>query len=79
MWLFKFRAQASTVADLEGGPGGPPPPPLFAENLPSNVSKTQDLRPKIRDFIAISGGGGGGGAHVKYSGGMTNVSIPRHS
>ena len=31
--------------------------PLFAENLPSNFSKTQDLRPKIRYFIAISGGG----------------------
>jgi hypothetical protein len=39
-----------TVADLEGGPRGPGPP-LFAQNLPSNVSKTQNLRPKIRYFF----------------------------
>jgi hypothetical protein len=31
------------VADLEGGS----PSPLFARNLPSNVDKTQDFRPKI--------------------------------
>jgi hypothetical protein len=42
------------VADLEGRPGDPPYL-LFARNLPSNVSKTQDLRPKIRDFFAIWG------------------------
>ena len=26
---------------------------LFAPNLPSNISKTQDLIPKINDFLAI--------------------------
>jgi hypothetical protein len=40
-----------TVADLEEGPA-----PFFAQNLPSNVSKTQDLRPKIDEVFAISGG-----------------------
>ena len=39
---------ANTVADLEA-------PPLFAENLPSNVSKTQDFRPKIHKNFAIAG------------------------
>jgi hypothetical protein len=43
------------VVDLEGAQGTAALP-LFAQNLPSNVSKTQDLRPKIREFIAISGG-----------------------
>jgi hypothetical protein len=44
---------------FRGGPRGPrgPGPPLFAQNLPLNVSKTQDLRPKIREFFAILGGG----------------------
>jgi hypothetical protein len=36
------------MADLEGDPAPPPP---FARNLPSNDSKTQDLRPKICDFF----------------------------
>jgi hypothetical protein len=36
------------VADLEGGPT------LFCPKL--NVSKTQDFRPKIREFFAIFGG-----------------------
>jgi hypothetical protein len=31
--------------------------PFFARNLPSNVSKTQDFRPKIREFFAILGVG----------------------
>jgi hypothetical protein len=35
--------------------GGFTASPLFARNLPSNVSKPQDLRPKIRDSFAISG------------------------
>jgi hypothetical protein len=43
------------VADLEGA--GARSIPLFARNLPLNVSKTQDFRLKIREFFAISGGG----------------------
>jgi hypothetical protein len=35
-----------TVADLE-------PPPLFTQNLPSIVSKTQDLRLKICLFVCL--------------------------
>jgi hypothetical protein len=41
---------------FRGGPRGPGSP-LFAQNLPLNVSKTQDLRPKIRELFAILGGG----------------------
>ena len=37
----------SPVADLGGGD-------FFAQTLPSNVSKTQDLRPKVRDFFLKS-------------------------
>jgi hypothetical protein len=40
----------TVVVDLDG-------PPLFAQNLPSNVSKTQNLRLKIREFFAILGVG----------------------
>jgi hypothetical protein len=45
-----------SVADLEGGPRGPGPPfrPKFTIK---NVSKTQDLRPKIREYFALLGGG----------------------
>ena len=43
------------MADLEGGMGPESAPPLFSQNLPSNVSKTQELRPKISEFLAISG------------------------
>ena len=28
-------------------------PPLFARNLPSNVSKSQDLNPRISELFAI--------------------------
>jgi hypothetical protein len=43
------------LGDLVGGPA-PPPPPLFVRNLPSNVSKTQDLRPKILYLFCYFGG-----------------------
>jgi hypothetical protein len=43
----RLVTQSSTSHHLEGG--------LFARNLPSNVSKTPDLRPKIREFFAIWG------------------------
>ena len=36
---------------------GAVPPPPFTRNLPSNVSKTQGLRPKIRESSSISGEG----------------------
>ena len=51
----KFKHE-NAVADLVEGGGGPGPP-LFARNLPSNVSKTQNLRHKILEYFAISGGG----------------------
>ena len=41
-----------SLADLEGGAQGARPP-LFARNLPSNVSKIQNLRPKIQGFFDI--------------------------
>jgi hypothetical protein len=48
----RIQVRIDPVADLEGGLGGPPPPPpFFVRNLPSHVSKTQDLKPKIRDFF----------------------------
>jgi hypothetical protein len=39
---------------FRGGGGGQYQ--LFARNLPSNFSKTQDLRLKICEFVAILGG-----------------------
>jgi hypothetical protein len=39
------------VADLEGAQ----PPPPFVPNLPLNVSKTRDLRPKIRYYSSPRG------------------------
>lgn len=42
---------------FRGGQGARPPP-LFAQNLLSNVCKTQDISdPKYVIFFAISGGG----------------------
>jgi hypothetical protein len=51
LWVIP-RSPASHSGGFRGGPGLP----LFAQNLPSNLSKTEDLRPKICDFFAISGG-----------------------
>jgi hypothetical protein len=42
------------VADLEGGGVSRPLRP-FVQNLPSNVSKTQNCRPQIHEYIAILG------------------------
>jgi hypothetical protein len=47
---------------LNSGSGGgfkwrgaaPSPPPAFCvQNLPSNITKTEDFRPTIREFFAI--------------------------
>jgi hypothetical protein len=50
------RSHAYTaVVDLEGAQA-----PIFSpRNLPLHISKTEDLRPTIRDFFLLFGGGGG--------------------
>ena len=59
------------------------PLPLFARNLPSNFSKTQDLRPQIREIFAISGVGtplfGAGPPLFEISGSATGMYTVRIS
>jgi hypothetical protein len=43
-------SRKTSVAGLEGGPEGLRRA-LFVRNLPSNVSKIQDLRPQIPEFV----------------------------
>jgi hypothetical protein len=56
-WVFLVTMQCTFLINggFRGGARGPGPP-LFAQNLPSYVSKTQNLRPKIREFFCNFGG-----------------------
>jgi hypothetical protein len=48
MNLFENRKNVNAVADLQGNRGTPSP---FTRDLPYNVGKIPDLRPKIREFF----------------------------
>jgi hypothetical protein len=65
--------QSINSGGFRGGPRGPAIPP-FAQNLPSNVSKTQDLIPKIHAFFAILGLGVGP-PFSEISGSTTDKSV----
>jgi hypothetical protein len=59
MYMLHMSARWKLISSggFEGGPGVPTPPPLFVWNLPSNISTTQDFKPKYFTFLLFLRGG----------------------